>query len=167
MTQALIFVIFPFCLAVAAFSDLFTMTIPNRVSAILLGAFLLAAPLAGLGLNEIAIHLGAGLLVFSIGFVLFALNVMGGGDVKLLSASAVWFGINPSLLEYIILVSFFGGLLTIAIMMLRGKSTQIYAAGLPVPTHILSGNKVPYGIAIGAAAFAAYPSSPLMLAALG
>ena len=51
MTQALIFVIFPFCLAVAAFSDFFTMTIPNRVSAILLGAFFLAAPLAGLGLR--------------------------------------------------------------------------------------------------------------------
>ena len=53
MTQALIFVVFPFCLAVAAFSDLFTMTIPNRVSAILLAAFFLAAPLAGLGLADI------------------------------------------------------------------------------------------------------------------
>lgn len=167
MAQAIIFVVFPLCVAIAACSDFLTMTIPNRVSTILLGAFLVAAPLVGLGLPAIAIHLGAGLLVFSIGFVLFALNVMGGGDVKVLSASAVWFGLNASLLEYIILVSFFGGLLTIAIMMLRGKSTQIYAAGLPVPTHILSGNKVPYGIAIGAAAFAAYPSSPLMLAALG
>lgn len=96
MTQALIFVVFPFCLAVAAFSDLFTMTIPNRVSAILLGAFLLAAPLSGLDLTAIAMHLGAGLLVFSIGFVLFALNIMGGGDVKVLSASAVWFGFNIS-----------------------------------------------------------------------
>ncbi|WP_421593118.1 A24 family peptidase [Shinella sp. M27] len=167
MAQAIIFVVFPLCLAVAACSDLLTMTIPNRVSVILLAAFLIVTPLVGLGLPAITIHLGAGLLVFSIGFALFALNVMGGGDVKVLSASAVWFGFTASLLEYIILVSFFGGLLTVAIVMLRGKSTQIYAAGLPVPTHLLSGNKVPYGIAIGAAAFAAYPSSPLMLAALG
>ena len=167
MTQALIFVIFPFCLAVAAFSDFFTMTIPNRVSAILLGAFFLAAPLGGLGLAEIAMHLGAGLIVFSIGFVLFALNTMGGGDVKLLSASAVWFGINPSLFEYVVYVSFFGGLLTLGILMLRAKSTLVHAYGLPVPAHLLNGRKVPYGIAIGAAAFAAYPSSPLMLAALG
>lgn len=167
MTQALIFVIFPFCLAVAAFSDFFTMTIPNRASAILLGAFLLVAPLAGLGLTEIAIHLGAGLLVFAIGFVLFATNTMGGGDVKLLSASAVWFGINPSLFEYMIYVSVFGGLLTFGILLLRAKAPMVYASGLPVPAHLLSGRKVPYGIAIGAAAFVAYPSSPLMLAALG
>ena len=167
MTQALIFVVFPFCLAVAAFSDLFTMTIPNRVSAILLAAFLLAAPLAGLGLPAIAMHLGAGVVVFSIGFVLFALNTMGGGDVKLLSASAVWFGFTPALFEYMVYVSVFGGLLTVGILLLRSRSALVHAYGLPVPAHLLSGRKVPYGIAIGAAAFAAYPSSPLMLAALG
>lgn len=167
MTQALIFVVFPFCLAVAAFSDLFTMTIPNRVSAILLGAFLLAAPLSGLGLAEIGMHLGAGLLVFSVGFVLFALNIMGGGDVKVLSASAVWFGFTLSLFEYMTFVSAFGGLLTIAILLLRGQSDLVNASGLRVPAHLLEGRKVPYGIAIGAAAFVAYPSSPLMLAALG
>ncbi|HXV31474.1 MAG TPA: peptidase, partial [Sinorhizobium sp.] len=33
MTAACILVIPPFCLAFAAFSDLFTMAIPNRVSA--------------------------------------------------------------------------------------------------------------------------------------
>ena len=165
MAQAIIFVVFPLCMAIAACSDFLTMTIPNRVSAILLGAFIIAAPLAGLGLPAIAIHLGAGLLVFSLGFALFALNVMGGGDVKVLSASAIWFGFNASLLEYMIYVSFFGGLLTVAIMVLRGNSTQI--SGIPLPIHILSGSKVPYGIAIGIAAFATYPSSPLMLAALG
>lgn len=167
MTQALIFVVFPFCLALAALSDLFTMTIPNRVSAILLGAFVLAAPLSGFDLTQIAMHIGAGLLVFSIGFVLFALNVMGGGDVKVLSASAVWFGFNSSLFEYVTYVSFFGGLLTLAILLLRAKSELVYASGLPVPGHLLAGRKVPYGIAIGAAAFVAYPASPLMLAALG
>ncbi len=167
MAQAIIFVVFPLCMAIAACSDFLTMTIPNRVSAILLGAFLIAAPFAGLTLPVIAIHLGAGLLVFSVGFALFALNVMGGGDVKVLSASAVWFGFNASLLEYMIYVSFFGGLLTVAIVMIRGNSTQICASGLPLPTHVLSGSKVPYGIAIGAAAFATYPSSPLMLAAFG
>jgi prepilin peptidase CpaA len=57
MIEAAIFVILPLCLAVAAFSDLFTMTIPNRVSAILLGAFLIVAPLAGLGVEAIGMHL--------------------------------------------------------------------------------------------------------------
>lgn len=166
MTEAVIFVVFPLCLAIAALSDLFTMTIPNRVSAILLAAFALVAPLAGLGLYEIAMHLTAGLLVFSVCFTLFALNVMGGGDAKLLTASAVWFGFSFSLVEYLIYVSFFGGVLTLGILALRSHTNTILASGLPVPDHLMTAKKVPYGIAIGVAAFAAYPSSPLMLAAL-
>ncbi|HTO33724.1 MAG TPA: prepilin peptidase, partial [Pararhizobium sp.] len=75
MTEAAIFVVFPLCLAIAAFSDLFTMTIPNRVSAILLGAFVLVAPLAGLGLAGMGVHLLAGLAVFAACFALFALNI--------------------------------------------------------------------------------------------
>jgi prepilin peptidase CpaA len=143
MTLAIIVVVFPLCLAVAACSDFLTMLIPNRVSAILLGAFIVVAPLAGLGLTEVAMHLAAGLLVFSICFALFALNVMGGGDAKLLTASAVWFGMSFSLIEYLVYVSFFGGLLTFAILSLRANTNLILASGL------------------------AYPSSPLMLAAFG
>ena len=167
MTLAIIFVVFPLCLAVAACSDFLTMLIPNRVSAILLGAFIVAAPLAGLGLTEIAMHLSAGLLVFSVCFALFAFNVMGGGDAKLLTASAVWFGLTFSLFEFLVLVSFFGGVLSLAIIRLRAHTNTILASGLPIPSHIVLEKKVPYGIAIGIAAFMAYPGSPLMLAALG
>ena len=167
MTQAIIFVVFPLCLAVAACSDFFTMLIPNRVSAILLAAFLVVAPLAGLGLAEIGLHLAAGLVVFSVCFTLFAFNIMGGGDAKLLTASAVWFGLTYSLVEFLIYVSFFGGVLTLAILSLRAHTNVILAAGLPVPGHLLMAKKVPYGIAIGIGAFLAYPTSPLMLAALG
>ena len=167
MTQAIIFVVFPLCLAVAACSDFFTMRIPNRVPAILLAAFFIVAPLAGLGLADIAMHLGAGLIVFSVCFALFALNVMGGGDAKLLTASAVWFGLTFSLFEFLVLVSFFGGVLSLAIIRLRAHTNTILASGLPIPSHLVLEKKVPYGIAIGIAAFMAYPGSPLMLAALG
>ncbi len=166
MIEAAIFVIFPLCLAIAAFSDLFTMTIPNRVSAILLGAFILIAPAAGFSLSMIGLHLAMGLIVFAGCFTLFALNVMGGGDAKLLTASAVWFGFNSSLIEFLIYVSFFGGVLTILILMLRKQENTILAAGLPVPHLLFTANKIPYGIAIGLGGFLAYPSSPLMMAAL-
>ncbi|PTM97287.1 A24 family peptidase [Mycoplana dimorpha] len=166
MTVAAIFVIFPLCLAIAAFSDLFTMTIPNRVSAVLLSSFLLVAPIAGLPLADIGLHLAAGLVVFAVCFALFAANVMGGGDAKVLTASAVWFGLTPSLVTFLVYVSVFGGVLTLAILMLRRNENTILASGVPVPAHILMAKKVPYGIAIGFAAFAAYPSSPLMQAAL-
>lgn len=167
MTQAIIFVVFPLCLALAACSDFLTMLIPNRVSAILLASFVVVAPLAGLGLTDIGLHLAAGLVVFAVCFSLFALNLMGGGDAKLLTASAVWFGLTFSLVEYLIYVAFFGGVLSLAILSLRAHTNTILASGLPVPGHLMLAKKVPYGIAIGAAAFLAYPSSPLMLAALG
>jgi len=167
VTQAIIFVVFPLCLAVAACSDFFTMRIPNRVSAILLASFFVVAPLAGLGLADIAAHAAAGLIVFSVCFALFALNIMGGGDAKLLTASAVWFGLTFSLFEFVVLVSFFGGMLSLAIISLRAHTDAILASGLPIPSHLVLEKKVPYGIAIGVAAFLAYPSSPLMLAALG
>ncbi len=166
MIEAAIFIILPLCLAFAAFSDLFTMTIPNRVPAILLGAFILVAPLAGMSLTMIGVHLGAGLAVFVVCFALFAANVMGGGDAKLLTASAVWFGFNSSLFEFLVYVSGLGGVLAIAIMMLRKQENTILASGLPVPHLLLTAKKIPYGIAIGMGGFLAYPSSPLMKLAL-
>lgn len=166
MTQAIIFVVFPLCLAIAACSDFLTMLIPNRVSAILLASFLVVAPLAGLGLTEIATHLAAGVIVFSVCFALFAFNIMGGGDAKLLTASAVWFGMTFSLVEFLVYVSFLGGVLTLAILSLRTHANTILASGLPVPDSLVMAKKIPYGIAIGVGAFMAYPSSPLMLAAL-
>lgn len=166
MTQAAIFVVFPLCLAFAAFSDLFTMTIPNRVSAILLATFVIIAPLAGLGLPAIGMHLAAGLIVFSACFALFACNVMGGGDAKLLTASAVWFGFNPALVDFMVYVAFLGGVVTIAILIIRSQENLIIASGLRVPPLIFTAQKIPYGIAIGIGGFLAYPASPLMQAAL-
>ena len=166
MTEAAIFVVFPLCLAIAAFSDFFTMTIPNRVSAILLATFIVIAPLAGLSLGETGFHLLAGLLVFAVCFALFAINVMGGGDAKHLTASAVWFGPTASLVSYLAYVSIFGGVLTLVLLALRARTPAILASGLPVPNHLLTAKKVPYGIAIGIAAFVTYPASPLMKAAL-
>lgn len=166
MIMAGIFVIFPLCLAIAAFSDFFTMTIPNRVSAILLGSFVLIAPMADFTLPMIGMHLAAGLIVFAVCFTLFALNIMGGGDAKLLTASAVWFGLNASLMEFLIYVSFFGGLVTLLILIMRKQENAILASGLPVPHLLFTAKKIPYGVAIGLGGFLAYPSSPLMMAAL-
>jgi prepilin peptidase CpaA len=166
MTQAIIFVILPLCLAIAAISDLLTMTIPNRIPAILLGAFILVAPFTGFGVTMIGLHLAAGLIVFAVCFTLFAMNIMGGGDAKLLTATAVWFGFNTSLIEFLIYVSFLGGLLTIMILMLRSREDTILAAGIPVPHLLFTAKKIPYGIAICVGGFLAYPSSPLMMTAL-
>ncbi|TCL72008.1 prepilin peptidase [Rhizobium sp. BK251] len=166
MISAAVFLIFPLCLAVAAFFDLFTMTIPNRVSLILVAAFLVVAPFLGLGYQVIGMHLLGGLIVLSVCFCLFALNVMGGGDAKLLSAAAVWFGLTSSLLIFLIDVAYVGGALTLLILAVRWRATTILALGLPVPNSILMAKKIPYGIAIAIGGFMAYPNSPLMIAVL-
>jgi prepilin peptidase CpaA len=166
MIAASIFVIFPLCLAVAALSDLFTMTIPNRVSLILMAAFVVIAPLSGMPLPAIGMNLLAGLIVFLACFALFALNVMGGGDAKLLSAAAVWFGFNQSLLLFVAAVGVLGGLLTFFILLLRTKTNTILAIGLPLPNSLLLAKKIPYGIAIAIGGFIAFPYSPMLVHAL-
>ena len=166
MIQAAIFVVVPLCLAFAAFSDLFTMTIPNRISVILLATFVVVAPITGMDLSTIGLHLAAGAIVFAACFLLFALNTMGGGDAKLLTSSAVWFGLSPSLLDYLLLVSVCGGFLAVAILFLRGQQAMFHACGLRLPATFEAKNKIPYGIAIAIGGFLAYPASPLMQAAL-
>lgn len=165
MSSAAIFIVFPLCLAFAALSDLLTMTIPNRVPAILLGAFLVIALVSGVDFWQIGLHVAAAAAVFAVCFLLFALNVMGGGDAKLLTACAVWFGLTNALVAFLIYVSLFGGLLTVAILLLRTQESRILAAGIPLPRLLFTAKKIPYGIAIALGGFAAYPTSPLMLQA--
>jgi prepilin peptidase CpaA len=166
MIAAAVFVIFPLCLAIAAFSDLFTMTIPNRVSLILAISFLIIAPLTGMAIPAIGMHLAACLAVFCGCFALFALNVMGGGDAKLLTAAALWFGFHQSLILFICFVGLIGGFLTFAILMIRAQSSTILAIGLPVPNSLLLAKKIPYGIAIAIGGFMAFPYSPMLINAL-
>ncbi|QKK17139.1 A24 family peptidase [Rhizobium indicum] len=166
MIAAAVFLILPLCLAMAAFSDLFTMTIPNRISVILIASFLVLAPFSGLGLEMISMHLAGAAIVFSACFALFAFNVMGGGDAKLMSATALWFGLNESLLFLMTDIAMIGGLITLLILLVRAQSDTILAIGLPVPNSVLLAKKIPYGIAIAIGGFMAFPSSPLFLAAL-
>ncbi|SCX06869.1 Flp pilus assembly protein, protease CpaA [Agrobacterium sp. DSM 25558] len=166
MVIAAVFLILPLCLAFAAFNDLFTMTIPNRISAILLGSFLIVAPFSGMNLQTLALSLLAGLLIFICSFGLFALNTMGGGDAKLLTASAVWFGFNTQLAAYMIAVAIIGGVLTIGILFIRSYHQEIMASGLPIPDSLLVAKKIPYGIAIAIAGLLTYPEAPIVQLAM-
>ncbi|ANL44999.1 prepilin type IV endopeptidase protein [Rhizobium phaseoli] len=166
MIAAGVFVVLPLCLAMAAFSDLFTMTIPNRVSLILIVSFLVLAPFLGFGPQAIGMHLAAAAIVLAACFALFAFNVMGGGDAKLLSATALWFGLNQSLTLLMADVAAVGGLITLLILLVRTQSNTILAIGLPLPDSVLVAKKIPYGIAIAIGGFMAFPSSPIFIAAL-
>ncbi len=166
MYAAIIFIIPPVCLVLAALTDFLEMTIPNRIPVILLAAFLVIAPFSGLSLVAFGWHIAAAASVFAVCFGLFAFNVMGGGDAKLLSAAAIWFGFNHSLFEFLAYTGYLGGVLTIMVIALRANWEKFATIGVKLPKTLMVANKIPYAIAIGAAGLMAYPQSPLMIAAV-
>jgi prepilin peptidase CpaA len=166
MYQLVVFLLPPACLAIAAITDFLEMTIPNWVSVILIGAFVLIAPFSGLSLVALAWHLAAALVVFTVCFALFAFNVMGGGDAKLLTAASLWFGFNTSLFEFLAFTGYLGGALTILIILLRANWEKLATVGIKLPQTLMVAKKIPYAIAIGAAGLLTYPNSPLVLAAV-
>lgn len=167
MLTAAVLVIFPLCMAMTATNDFLSMTIPNRLSIILVISFLMIAPFSGLSAAEIGWHLLTGLVVFAAGFALFALRVMGGGDAKILASSAIWYGWTAASVSYFAYVAVFGGLLSIIVLILRANANFIAVSGLPIPATMMQAHKVPYGIAIGAAAFATFPQSPMFQSIVG
>jgi prepilin peptidase CpaA len=157
MTDAIRLFLFPLLMAFSAFSDLFTMTISNRVSLLLIAGFAVMAALIGMNLSDILSHAGAGLAVLAVTFTFFACGWIGGGDAKLAAATALWLGFDP-LLEYLLTASIFGGALTLVIMRFRLMPMPALLQGQEwaMRLHRVDAG-VPYGIALAAAALTVYP----------
>lgn len=159
--------VFPFAMAYAAASDLVSMTISNRLCLSLVASFALCAALLGLGLDVIAWHLAAGLIVLVVSFGLFAAGWIGGGDAKLAAATALWFGFDQ-LLPYLLLSSFGGGLLTLLILHLRSHPLPSPAANWGWVQRLHAPKEgVPYGIALAFAALIILPDTAMWRAAMG
>lgn len=135
VTEILILLLAVALLAAAA-GDIRSRTIPNWLN----GAIALAALpfwwVLGLTLwPDIAIQLGVALAVFLLFALAFQLGAMGGGDVKLVSALALW--LPPlAVIKLLIIMSLAGGVLT-AVMLARHRLSK--------STHTL---EIPYGVAI-------------------
>ncbi|MGD0024417.1 MAG: prepilin peptidase [Xanthobacteraceae bacterium] len=164
LTEAIRLTLFPAVMAFAACSDLFTMTIANRVSLILAGGFVLLAGMTGMSAADVLWHVGAGAAVLVVAFSFFACGWIGGGDAKLAAAISLWLGF-AHLFDYLIYSSILGGALTLLLIQFRA---------LPLP-HALAGRQwaerlhrrgggVPYGIALAAAALVVYPHTEWMTA---
>lgn len=164
MLEALIFVVFPFCMVFSAVSDTLSMTIANRVPLLLLGVFLVVAPLTGMGLADIGTHLAAGALLLTVTFALFAFGGMGGGDAKLIAATGVWMGFGMPLMEYLLTSAIFGGFLTLAILTFRSSAlSHIVGQNMFLKNFSEDAKGVPYGIALGLGGLVTYPASPLVV----
>ena len=88
---------------------------------------------------DMAMQIGVALLVFAFFAGAFALGQMGGGDVKLISALALWLPVQP-LIWMLILMSLIGGGLTL--LMVAEKRLR-RRGSMPL--------EIPYGVAIAIA----------------
>lgn len=132
-------------LVVAAVIDVKTFTISNRLN----GGVALAAPLywwsIGLPLwPDAAIQVAVAAGVFLLLALAFQIGMMGGGDVKLAAALALWFS-PVSTVKFLVFMSIAGGVLTLIVLIAHKKfpGWQVDADGRP-----RSKPRVPYGVAI-------------------
>jgi prepilin peptidase CpaA len=123
-------------LVTAAVIDVRTFTISNRLNL----TVALLAPLYWLSISltpwpGVAIQLAAGATVFAILAGAFYAGMMGGGDVKLAAALALWF--SPSaIIKFLVLMSLAGGVLTLVVLAWHSAKRR---EGRP---------EIPYGVAI-------------------
>lgn len=159
--EFLVLFVFPLLLILAAGWDIASYTIPNFLQIALLASFAVFVLATGMAPQMIAAHLLAGFIGLAIGFTLFALGLIGGGDAKLFACIALWLGFH-NLPEYALLTSILGGALTVVLLGARR---------LPLP-QALNGQSwilklheargaIPYGVALSAGAFFVLPQAEI------
>jgi prepilin peptidase CpaA len=123
-------------LLIAAVTDIRRRQIDNWLNA----AIAVAAPVfwwaTGLSLwPGVAMQLGLAVAAFVVFAAMFALRVMGGGDVKLLTALALWLPAIP-FMQLLMVMAIVGGILTVALVLWHVTRRQKDKL------------KIPYGVAI-------------------
>lgn len=167
LVHTLLVISFPLAMAYAAISDLSTMTISNRVSVVLVVAFLALCPVTGIGWQAFAMHWLAAAVVLLVAFLFFAQGWIGGGDAKFCAAVALWVGWS-TLLEYLVIAAVFGGALTMIILSYRRAVLPAFVTRQPWLMRLHDEKAgVPYGVALAAAGLWVYPDSIWMKVVTG
>lgn len=130
----------------SALEDLWRLQINDWFS----GSVAIGALLA-LAMEGLSVSLWQNLLLFSLvlglGTLLFVRGWMGGGDVKLLAASALWFNLSQGW-KMLVAIAIAGGLAALMIMLLR---LLPWPQTLRMKLAVLRRNEaMPYGVAIAA-----------------
>lgn len=161
VAQALVLFVVPALLALAAGWDLASYTIPNAFSLVLIAAFVLFALLAGMSPAQAGWHGLAGAIGLGVGFALFALGHVGGGDAKLFAAIALWLGFD-NLIEFALIASLFGGALALALISLRRLPLPAALAGRSWLARLHERRAgIPYGVALAAGALVVLPHTEI------
>ena len=159
--ELLVLIVLPALLALAAGWDVASFTIPNFLQIALIGAFVVFVIAIGMQPAVIGSHLLAGFAGLGVGFTLFALGYIGGGDAKLFACILLWIGLS-NVLDYTLVACLLGGALSLLIIGMRK---------LPLPAmltrqewilrlHDAKGG-IPYGVALAAGAFLILPQTEI------
>jgi len=158
---AMIFLsVFPAALLIAAATDLYEFKIPNWISATLFVAYFFSAFALGAGPSLVFEGLLVAGAALTVGFILFACNVVGGGDAKLLAATAPWMGLS-SLSTFLMNMAFAGAVLALALILFRKTpALPIYAHAPWVLRLHQKPKDIPYAVAIAAGGLLSFPQTP-------
>ena len=132
----------------AAFSDFKTYLIPNSVSLAVIGlypAHVIASPIAVDWIGAVLVAA----CVLAAGFVLFAMRLAGGGDIKLLVAVSLWAG-PAQIFPFLIFTTLAGGLLSL-VTLTHLRHIRPWPSDALAPDEAAALKlrmSVPYGIAI-------------------
>lgn len=167
MDALIVLSVYPAALLIAAANDLYEFKIPNWIAATLFLAYFAAG--AALGASPSAVLEGFLLAgaVLTIGFVLFATRIIGGGDAKLLAAIAPWIGLS-SLPFFLVNMAFAGAVLAVALLIFRKAPLLPIFAQAPWVLRLHQKPKeIPYAVAIAAGGLISFPQTPLFQLAYG
>jgi len=153
---SIVWVLFVALTLVAAYIDLVSYRIPNSLVLALIALFLVVALLHR---NEVEwlSHLGAGIVVLGAGIFLYGIRQMGAGDVKLLTALALWAGVIPlvPLLFYVSLCGLAGMLVIVLLRIVVPRFQPSLAVKGALPRVLTKGQGIPYAVGIGPGAIIA------------
>ncbi|WP_242122804.1 prepilin peptidase [Sphingobium sp. Sx8-8] len=145
MIKDMILLAVSFVLIAAAVEDMARLRISNLFPMLVIGLYVPWVAVVGWE-NDIwhngVVFLGA----FALGCSLFALRWMGGGDIKLFSACALWFD-WPAAVPWVIYITVGGGVLALVIMAARRMVPESVRSNSNIAIFAANG-PIPYGVAI-------------------
>ena len=156
----LILAVFPASLIIAAANDVYEFKIPNWLNLILftaypIGGFVIGAPTP---LVFEGLLIGAGFL--ALGFGLFAIKIIGGGDAKLFAATAPWIGLH-ALGNFLFYTALAGMVMAIVMGIFRKMPIMPVYAHAPWLMELHKRKRdLPYAVAIGAGGLLCFQQMP-------
>ena len=128
--------------------DISRYIIPNWLVGLMLATYPIAVAMSHSAVDWKMAVVGR-LLVLVVGYIVFAMKWMGGGDIKLMTACALWVGLQ-NLPDFLFLVAIIGGAFSLGVLMMRKAMPFIprKEGSPPLPRLLRDDEPVPYGVAI-------------------